>query len=449
MFKFTIYQFKKNWYISLGTYCTLFIGALFIGTFLNLLIASFINSAKPNTTNTTLFFIIYFGLVTLISLLIIKTILKLNFNLKLEQYMNLRILGFRISKIRWIVFLENIIFLLPILILAFGLSFPCANYFIKILIQKEIVDSNFVLYQNPGLIVGYVIIGTIMVNTLLYLATLKVKTISITKINNKNKDNKKIWWVKIILGCLFLSSAFGIYYSNARLDGATFLFGGLFMIIGFSLVGKDIIRLILLGLTQISKKSVYFQNAIKEFYNALNKLFQIILVTIIIIFFLIYSLYGLRIGSTPTVVNEPSNNHEQLIVFKHALEFLGTVLLYVMGVYAVVIAINYLWIFIISNRTEYQLLRKLGYQKSKIYWHIFYQTILLSFFGVIFSYLPTLFIGLMFDEQHLLQEPLIWILTPIILFSVIIIISFSILYYQFQFKNYFKNRAFKTKFNLK
>ncbi|AHF61161.1 hypothetical protein P344_04530 [Spiroplasma mirum ATCC 29335] len=123
MFKFAIFQFKKNCPLSIAIYCTLFIGALFIGTFLNLLIASFISSAQPKATNTTLFFIIYFGLVILISLLIIKIILKLNFNLKLEQYMNLRIIGFRIGQIRYLVFLENIIFLVPILALAFGLSF--------------------------------------------------------------------------------------------------------------------------------------------------------------------------------------------------------------------------------------------------------------------------------------------------------------------------------------
>ncbi|AHF57921.1 FtsX-like permease family protein [Spiroplasma eriocheiris] len=332
MFKFAIFQFKKNWSLSLATYCTLFIGALFIGTFLNLLIASFINSAQPKSTNTTLFFTIYFGLVTLISLLIIKIILKLNFNLKLEQYMNLRILGFRIGQIRYLVFLENIIFLVPILALAFGLSFPVANYFIKLLMQRSIVDASFRLYQNPGLIIGYVIIGTLFVNVLLYLATFKVKTISVTKLANKNKNNKKVLWLKIILGCLFLGFEFGIYYSNATLNGATFLFGGLFIIISFNLMGKEIIGIIFLGITKINKKACYLQNAGKEFYSSLNKLFQIILVIIIIIFFLTYSLYGLNFeASVPTL--KGSNNNSHLIIFKHALEFLGTILLFVLGVF--------------------------------------------------------------------------------------------------------------------
>ncbi|AHF61160.1 hypothetical protein SMM_0753 [Spiroplasma mirum ATCC 29335] len=48
--------------------------------------------------------------------------------------------------------------------------------------------------------------------------------------------------------------------------------------------------------------------------------------------------------------------------------------------------------------------------------------------------MPTLIIGLIFQEVHLLQKPLIWILIPIILVSSILIINFSILWCQFKFK---------------
>ncbi|QHX36047.1 hypothetical protein STIUS_v1c04930 [Spiroplasma sp. TIUS-1] len=421
MFRTAFQQVKRNWKISLSTFFIIFLASTFISTFLNIFISTL--AMKEEESSASGFTVIYFAMVFLISIIMVKITASTNFELKRDQYYDFRILGFKNSQIRKIIFYENIIFILPFIVLSYIISFPLSKIFINLLINDQILKESFKLVINPIQVIIYILVATLFVLFLLFVSTSKINVVNTKKITSRK--NKIIFIiVSIVISLLLMASSIGIYLSNPEINGATYLFGGLFLILSIAFIIKPLSKLIFFLLTIIfcNSKSTVF--SLKEFDYSKDKLLNISIMYIITAFFASYSFSFLDFGNqfSSTYIETDPNQ-----IYANGLAFLGKIIVIVVGVYSLAMSISSTSIYIIENINTYKTLMIMGYKKNGIIWHIFKQAIFLCVITTFFAYIPTLFVIISVDKKVILDLVWLWITIPIFVVGTFLITAILIL----------------------
>ncbi|ALD66336.1 FtsX-like permease family protein [Spiroplasma cantharicola] len=420
MFRTAVQQVKRNWKISLSTFFIIFISSTFISTFLNIFLSTL--GQTEDEFNTAGFAVIYFSMVLLISVIMVKITTNMNFELKRDQYYDLRILGFKNSQIRKIIFYENIIFILPFMILSYIISYPLSMLFIEQLKRDAIFSESFKLIINPIQIIIYILLATLFVLLLLFISTKKINIINTKKIITRKKEIISII-ISTIISLFLLASSIGIYISGPTIDGATYLFGGLFLIASIAVIIKPLCKLIIYFLNIVFCKNKTTVFCLKEFEHSKNKLLNISIMYIITAFFASYSFSFLNFKSERPIAYLEIDPNE---IYANGLAFLGKIIFIVVGVYSFAMSISSTAIFILENKNTYLSLMIMGYRTSNIIWHIVKQSILLCIITTLFSYIPSLFIIITIDKKIITELMWLWITIPIFVLSTFLITAISI-----------------------
>ncbi|ATQ35399.1 hypothetical protein CS528_01290 [Mesoplasma entomophilum] len=398
-------KFYKSYNIPI--FITLFLSSVFTNSSLFLFISSLKQFDK--NSNMSLIFIILFGLLLLISISMTTLIISINFNVREKDLINRRLIGLSFKNLFKNLLHEQLIIMVPSFILGFCFSIVLNKLLIANLIQKSILQQDFLINYSFLNIILVLLISFVTLFAIIYASTKKYQWIE-----ESNKDNKKktikSQIIKIVLGFMFIISYFLlIVFNNTEV---LYLFGGIFFIIGLHLLLEIMIKIITKILFRVSTSSFVFSSSIKNMqYNA-SLITKIILMLVNSMIFLNFSI---NVIGKMGVQSYEINPNTQYI---NGLIFLGAYLNIVFVSFTFVIIVNGFLMYLRSLEKENFILRQLGFTRKKVFVRNVLQFIIIWFLYVILAFTATVLISLIWNDKAALSNFIYWIIE---IFAVLIL----------------------------
>lgn len=427
MFKFSFKQFINNLSVFVGLFLTLLLISILLATFSLILINAIYaarcidnklqNPAVPiaifSSLSGLVFFLTFFALLSNINLVII---------IQWKQFILLRILGCTDTKIKFLVFLENLIITILCIGLSLLIAVPMANLTISFMKSLGALESGFRIYFNFKYQWIYCLSNLFIVILITYFATLKIKKISIIDINNnfqiKTKRfallNRLIFGLTALSGVIALVSIRAIM-SDIKMSTGMIMCAIFCFIIAFGCLGR---YFIIFFCYLIINLIPYFliKNATKAILYNIRGFFFAVMLFISLILFINYSIIFAKNNSTDVI-----NNAAFLLI---------TI---VISLFDGIILANSIFQYFWNRQKEFKTMRIIGYSKIKILFTFLIDNLVLNLIAFVFGLIPVIYFNyqyLYFNNINLLLINIkqFFLINSIIFFSTITIMTLPMLF---------------------
>ncbi|AUM62560.1 hypothetical protein SMONO_v1c03110 [Spiroplasma monobiae MQ-1] len=360
----------------------------------------------------TLIFIILFGVLFLVSIIVSLFIMKMNLETRSEEIINKRIIGISEKSIKKNLILEQLIILFPVILLGFLLSIPLNGVLIESLKEKNVLNIDFEINYNFTLIVEVIIFGLIFI--------LLSSIISLTGFKNINSPkqiatdiSRKELIIKIIFGSIFLISYLLLVFLTRT--SVIYLFGGIFLIIGLSFIGDLFVLYSCQIFSKILSKSFLIHGSFKNIMQKYKLVSSLILIIVTVCVFNYFTQNALL--ADVDKFNDSNNN------FAIGLNFLALYLNYSLIFYGVLVLINSTFIYFNSLKEEENKLKKLGFSNFKIFIRKLTQINIIFLFILFWIFISTLFISLVWNDEQAINNIVNWFYLILTIYLLLIVIS--------------------------
>ncbi len=351
--------FKKNIVISIGVLLTLILSTFLIFTF-GLLLANTIYAYAykdvlelTNPLGPLTFFNGIVGIIFFVSIFSIFSLITLSISLRDSSFKLLRIIGISHTKLRVFIFLEIFIYMTIAILFSFFLNIPFANFILKELKNKQVIESNFKIYNEYSYHYIFVL-ATILITMLsTYFSTKRLR--KITSVSFDIPESKKKRNLRIIFSSIFSLIFIALLSNSYTMRGGLGL--GLLIIViinfvfAFSLIGKKLLCYFL-KLFNKRSKSIYKTIVLESLIKNINKIFVLInlLMAFSMFAYYIYSTY-----SFSAVEKNNSQNNRGIYI-----------LLIINSIFGLIVFTNTLVAFFTSQESNYKVIYKIGFSKKQI-----------------------------------------------------------------------------------
>ncbi|AUF83425.1 hypothetical protein CXP39_01220 [Mesoplasma syrphidae] len=394
-----IKQMKYYKKYNIATAIAFFISSMFITSSLFLLLSN--SSIKNNgESNMTLIFIISFGLTFITCSLLSLSIMKLNLEVRRADLNERRLLGISHKQIFIDLLKEQLLILMPVFILGFLSSILLNSILVKELQVKEILDLSFKINLSAASIFITMICGLLFLIAVVFISTRGYKQLLVSDLNSE-KSSKKTTIFKLAFGLGFIAGYFClITFTRAEV---IYLFGGIFLAVGIFILGDILVSWLMKVLIVIFKKN-YFSKII--FANIKNNIKKITPMLFIITLSFALLNFNVNVIGKMGIAN-PEN--PELIKYMQGLNFLAVYLNIVIITFGLLMIINSLIMYSTFVKNINDDLRILGFTKEKILLKNVSENLAILLIGVIFSFLGSYMISIIWNDQESLKNWIIWV----------------------------------------
>ncbi|QHX36709.1 FtsX-like permease family protein [Spiroplasma sp. BIUS-1] len=383
--------------INLSIFITLLICSMFTNSSLFLLLSS--KEEMGSDSNMLLIFIILFGLILLISTIMITIIIGINFESRKKEIINQRLLGISNKIIFWNLLKEQLIIMIPSFVLGFVFAIILNKVLVDQLIVQGVLSDTFkVSYKFVNVFLVF-LIGIVSLVFVIYTSTKKYN-----QLENNYKVSKKVTVKKTVLksifGSLFILSFLAlIIFENSEV---LYLFASLFFLIGLMIVLELALKLFFSITFKITKRNFMISSSIKNMQFNAGLISKIIVILVNSMVFLYFSINVIQQMSQVTYEGSENENYMK------GLQFLSQYLNLVFLIFSFVVIVNGFMMYLKITNKENKVLRKLGFTNEKILMRNTIQFIFIWSIFLFLSFTTTLFISLIWNDTKTLENLWMW-----------------------------------------